>query len=201
MLDDRNPHTDDELIKTILEGDINRFEVILNRYQDHVFSVVAKHIPSAFQDDVAQDVFIRSYQSLKTYNRDGAFKYWLTSITLRTCYDFWRKRYRSRENSYGSLSENHLKWVEKIIATHSKDNFDQLTAQNEAKEVLEWALGQLTAAERLVVQLVHLEQRSVKETAALLGWSRANVKVRAFRSRKKLHEILKNSMKNKGGAK
>jgi RNA polymerase sigma-70 factor (ECF subfamily) len=61
----------------------------------------------------------------------------------------------------------------------------------EAREILNWALGKLSAGDRMVLELVYLEGLSVQETAELLGWSKANVKVRSFRARMKLEKLLR----------
>ena len=63
-------------------------------------------------------------------------------------------------------------------------------AQNEARELLDRALEKLAPADRMVLELVYLEGLALKEVAALTGWSLANVKVRAFRSRTRLKNIL-----------
>ena len=61
-------------------GDVNVFEKILTRYQDHVFAVVGKHVPHDMVEEVAHDAFVRIYQSLSTFKHHGSFKYWLTRI-------------------------------------------------------------------------------------------------------------------------
>ena len=66
--------------------------------------------------------------------------------------------------------------------------------QKEAAELLDWALANLSAEDRMVVELIYLEGLTGKEAADLLGWSIANVKVRAFRSRKRLKKLLKETM-------
>jgi RNA polymerase sigma-70 factor (ECF subfamily) len=61
--------------------------------------------------------------------------------------------------------------------------------------LLDWALAKLSPEDRMVIELVYLEELSVKEAADLLGWSAANVKVRSFRSRKKLHSLISGLIK------
>ena len=60
----------------------------------------------------------------------------------------------------------------------------------ETREILEWALGKLTPEDRMIILLVHFEGYTIHEVADFLGFTRANVKVRAFRARKKLRETL-----------
>ena len=188
---DSHSSADAEVVDQIVSGDVNAFEGLLQRYEAHVVRMVKKHIPFDKVEEVAQDVFIRVYQSLPNFKRDDSFKQWLSTITIRTCYDFWRKHYRYREIPVSSLSEKHQIWLEEAIATKSSQSFDERYSQKEAREVLDWALDRLSPEDRMVLELVYLEGYSVNEAASLLGWSSVNVKVRSFRARKKLHKLLK----------
>jgi RNA polymerase sigma-70 factor (ECF subfamily) len=89
-----------------------------------------------------------------------------------------------------SLTEKHQVWLEEAISAQAIQSFHEQSVRKEAREILDWALDRLSAADRMVLELVYLEGHSLRETADLLGWSIANVKVRSFRSRKKLHKLL-----------
>jgi len=182
---------DAEVVNQVVSGDLNGFERLLKRYEAHVLGIVTKHIPFDKVEEVAQDVFVRVYQSLPNFNRNDSFKQWLSTITIRTCYDFWRKHYRCRETPVSSLSEKHQVWLEQAMATRSSQSFDERASQKEAREILDWALDRLSSEDRVVLELVYLEGYSVKEAANLLGWSTVNVKVRSFRARKKLYRLIK----------
>jgi RNA polymerase sigma-70 factor (ECF subfamily) len=182
---------DAEIVRQVIAGNVNAFEHLLKRYQGHVLTIVKKHMPYDQVEEVAQDVFVRAYQSLPSFKKDDSFKGWLSTIAVRTCYDFWRKHYRSREFSMSSLTEKNQVWLEHAMADKSSHDFRQKGLQEEAREILAWALDRLSAEDRMVLELVYLEGYSVKEVAGLLGWSTANVKVRSFRSRKKLHKLLR----------
>jgi len=182
---------DTEIVNQVVSGDVNAFERLLERYQAHVLRIVRKHIPTDKVDEVAQDVFVRAYQSLPTFKGDDGFKHWLSTITIRTCYDFWRKHYRYREIPLSSLSEKHQVWLEEATSNSSSQSFYDRDSQKEAREILDWALDRLSPEDRMVLELVYLEGYSIKEAANLLGWSIVNVKVRSFRARKKLHKLIK----------
>jgi RNA polymerase sigma-70 factor, ECF subfamily len=187
--------SDTEIVRQILEGNINSFESLMSRYKDLVLRIVKKHVPYQEAEETAQEVFIRAFQSLHGFKGKGDLKQWLSSITVRTCYDYWRKAYRNKEVSMSSLSEKHQKWLEEVISDQSETPFQEDDVQKEATELLDWAMDKLTAEDRMVVELIYLEGLSGKETAELLGWSVANVKVRAFRSRNKLRKLLKETIK------
>jgi RNA polymerase sigma-70 factor (ECF subfamily) len=190
MPDHPRTPSDAEIIRRIIDGDVNSFEHLLKRYQDHVLRIVKKHIPLSEVEETAQDVFVRAYQALPGFKGQGSFKQWLSAVAMRTCYDFWRGRYRSREFPMSTLTENHRDWLEKTLSNQSELSFHDRGRQKEARELLDWALGKLSAKDRMVLELVYLEGLTVKEVGELLGWSSANVKVRSFRSRKRLERLL-----------
>ncbi len=186
--------SDDEIIRRILDGDVNAFEHLLVKYQDQVLKIVRKRIPYGQVEETVQDVFVRAYQSLPAFKGKSGFKQWLSAIAVRTCYDFWRKQYRAREFPMSTLTEKHQDWLEKIISDQSSRLFNEQSFQKEAREVLDWALDRLSVEDRMVLELVYLEGLSGKEAAELLGWSVANVKIRSHRSRKKLRKLLAESI-------
>jgi len=190
MNTDSHSSADTEIVNQVVSGDVNAFERLLKRYQAHVVRIVKKHIPFDKVEEVAQDVFVRTYQSLPTFKGDDGFKQWLSTITIRTCYDFWRKHYRYREIPLSSLSEKHQVWLEEATSNSSSQSFYERDSQKEAREILDWALNKLSPEDRMVLELVYLEGYSIKEAANLLGWSTVNVKVRSFRARKKLHKLI-----------
>jgi RNA polymerase sigma-70 factor, ECF subfamily len=190
-MDNDSPTSGDaEIVEQVVAGDVHAFEHLLRKYQNHVVILLKKHLPYDQIEETAQDVFIRAYRSLPTFRGESSFKQWLSTIAVRTCYDFWRKRYKSRELPMSSLTEKHQLWLEEAISAQSSQSFHEQSLQKEAREILDWALDRLTAADRMVLELVYLEGYSLRETADLLGWSIANVKVRSFRARKKLHKLL-----------
>ena len=195
MQNDSLKPSDAEIVRQVVEGNANAFESLLVRYRDLVLRIVKKHVPNNDVEETTQEVFIRAYQSLPTFKGKSGFGQWVSSIAVRTCYDYWRKAYRSREVPMGSLSEKHQNWLEQVVSDQSGQSVHEKGFQNEARELLDWALGKLSAKDRIVLELVYLEGLSGKETADLLGWSVTNVKVRSFRSRKKLEKILTGVMK------
>ena len=182
--------SDTEIVRRVLNGDVNAFESLLLRYKDTVLRIVKKHVPYNDIEETTHNVFLRAYQSLSSFKGKSGFKQWVSSIAVKTCYDFWRKTYRSREVPMSVLTEKHQNWLEQVITEQSEQAINKKASQNEARELLDWALGRLSAEDRMVMELVYLEGLSGREAADLLGWSVANVKVRCFRSRKKLEKIL-----------
>jgi RNA polymerase sigma-70 factor, ECF subfamily len=188
---DRDGIDDNQIISRVLEGDVDAYEWLLDKYQSIVLNILKKRLPFEHVEETAQVVFIKAYQSLPTYKGKSEFKNWLSSIAVKTCYDFWRKHYRNRELPMSSLSEKHEEWLEQALADQSNEVLLGKGKEVEAKEILDWALSKLSLEDKMVLELVYLEGFSNKEASDLLGWSVANVKVRSFRSRRKLEKILK----------
>ena len=182
--------SDLEIISEVLDGDTNRFEVLIERHREHVFRIVGRRVPREDVDEVAHDVFIRAWSSLPSYRGESPFEYWLSKIAVRTCHDYWRGRYRSKEAPMSSLGEDHAEWIESTMTGEPEASFNSAESRMMARDLMMRALAHLSPDDRAVIELVHLEERPVKEAADMLGWSTANVKVRAHRSRKKLRKIL-----------
>ena len=190
MPNQNDESSDAEIIRRVLAGDVNAFELLIKRYQAHVFSIVRKHVPKTQADEVAHDVFVRAYQGLGGFSEKSGFSQWLAGIAIRTSYDFWRREYRRREIPASQLTDAHREYIENTVSGVSAETFEQDGRRLEAVEILEWALNRMSAPDRMVLELVYLEEYSHREAAELLGWSVVNVKVRAYRARKKLARIL-----------
>lgn len=195
MLNESTKSSDIEIIHQVTNGHINAFETLVKKYGDFVLRIVKRHVPHAEIEDVTQNAFLRVYKSLSMYKGKGNFKSWLSSIIVRTCYDYWRKAYKSREISMNALTENHQKWLEQTIALQSLRERHEKGLKKEASEILEWALNKLPPEDRMLIELIYLEGYSGKEAAKVLGWSVSNVKVRSFRLKRKLKSILNVALK------
>jgi RNA polymerase sigma-70 factor (ECF subfamily) len=186
--------SDEEIVRQVLDGNVNAFESVILRHRVLVVTIVKKHVPQDAVEETTQDAFVRAYRSLPTFKGTGDFSQWLSSIAVRTCYDYWRKAYRSREIPLSALTEKHSQWLEQVVSQRPDEALEDTEPQMEAREVLNWALGKLSAGDRMVLELVYLEELSVQEAAEALGWSKANVKVRSFRAKMKLEKILRRVM-------
>ena len=183
--------SDEEIIQRVLKGNVDDFEGLVRRYQAHVLNMVKRHVPERDVEETAQEAIVRAYRSLSNYRGKGrGFKAWLSAVTIRTCYDYWRKTYRSKEVPLSTLTDGHKLWIEKVMAEESEQGMREKAASDEARMVLDWGLNHLSAEDRMVLELVYFEELTGREAAKLLGWTTANVKVRAFRARRKLEKIL-----------
>lgn len=190
---------DNEIIRSILNGNTDEFEVILKRYDAYVFTIVSKHLPQEMIEEAAHEIFIRIYKALPSYRAESPLKFWISKISTRYCYDYWREQYKSKEVPLASLTEEHCQWLESAVSGQSQEHFAKEEMLKESREVLQWALSKLTAEERMVITLLYFEELPVKEVAALLGWTAINIKVKAHRLRSKLRKIISSLLESERG--
>ena len=148
---------------------------------------------SAEAEDIVQEVWLKAFQKLASFRGEAPFEHWLMRMTVRTCYDFLRGHQRNRETAFSEISEAEGDWLERFAAQpeSAPENADA------ARQLIERVLEQLSPPARLVITLLEIEDRSVKEISKLTGWSVPLVKVRAFRARAEMRKILAKIAKDK----
>jgi len=181
---------DGEIINQVLQGNPDAFEILMERYNSYIFNIVGKYVPRPQVREVAHDVFVRTYQSLGNFSGHGHFSNWLATIAVRCCYDFWRQHYKNREFTLSSVTEEHQKWLDEVLAGESVQAFEELVARRESREILDYALDRLSVEDRMVLTAIYLEGLPIREVAQLLGWKVTKVNVRAYRSKKKMRKII-----------
>ena len=189
---------DSAVIARVLAGEVNAYESLIERYKTRVFSVVANHVPGADVAEVAHDVFVDAFRSLKSYAGRKPFEHWISPIAVRRCCDYWRRRHRRHDVPVTSLSPEGSEWVERVMGEGAMEEHRQREEAKAARELLDGVLAKLPAKDRMALTLVHLEGRSVGEAAELLGWSAVNVKVRAHRARRAMKGMIEELMNERG---
>lgn len=190
MKEDSVELADEAIVAQVVAGNADAFALLIDRYQHHVFRVVGRHVGRQDVEEAAHDAFVAAYRSLRRFDHSGSFKSWLTVIAVRTCYDFWRQRYRCQEVAISALSAEHLDWLEKAVENGTGEAVAGIERRYEARELLHWLLARLSPPERMVVELIYLEGRACGEAAEILGWSVANVKIRSYRARQRMKRLL-----------
>jgi len=176
-----------DLIAGVLAGDTASFEPLVRKYQPRVFATVRRYARRESEvEDIVQEVFLKAFRKLSGYRGDAPFEHWLMRLTVRTCYDFLRSHQRNREFSFTDLTEAETHWLDRFAASPAEVSETAAAARELVAHVLE----KLSPAARLVLTLLELEDRSVKEIATLTGWSPSLVKVRAFRARAEMRKCL-----------
>lgn len=187
-------HTEADLIAAVLKGDTARFETLIQKYSPRVFATARRYARRESEvEDIVQEVWLKAFQKLQSFRGDAPFEHWLMRLTLRTCYDFLRSHQRNRETTFSELSAAENDWLDRFVA--QPDSASEHAAA--ARQLIERILERLSPPARMVITLLEIEDRSVKEISKLTGWSVPLVKVRAFRARAEMRKILTRIAKDK----
>jgi len=176
-----------ELISAVLRGDSASFEPLVAKYSPRVFATARRYARRDSEiEDIVQEVWLKAFGKLKSFRSEAPFEHWLMRLAVRTCYDFLRGHQRNRVSSFSEISEPEEDWLERFVADPGSAAEDADAARLLIGRVLE----KLSPSARLVITLLEIEDRSVKEIAEITGWSVPLVKVRAFRARGEMRKIL-----------
>ncbi len=175
---------DGALVKSILGGDERSFAELIRRHKSRVFGTCSRFARDSHElDDICQEVFLRAYRKLSGFRGEAPFEHWLATLTVSVCYDYLRKERRHRENLAYNVETNE----------RTDAGAEATLSARRAKELLDWAMRQLEPEDQVVLTLLELEERSIREIAEVTGWGESKVKVRAFRARAKLKLIIEES--------
>ena len=153
-----------------------------------VIRIVRSHLPRRVaEEDLVQDIFLKMFTRLDQYKGAVAFTHWVSRIAVTTCIDQLRAQKRRPEFRWADLSEQEAEVLDSVMTSEGDVAVNDALA---ARELVYKLLGQLKPEDRLVLQLLDLEQRSVAEISEITGWNQSLVKVRAFRARGKLKKLF-----------
>ena len=186
--------TEAELIAAAVQGDTASFEPLIQKYSPRVFATARRYARRESEvEDIVQEVWLKAYQKLESFRGEAPFEHWLMRLAVRTCYDFLRAHQRNRETVFSELSEPESDWLDRFVQQPETATEDA----DAARQLIGRLLEQLSPAARLIITLLEIEERSVKEIAQLTGWSVPLVKVRAFRARAEMRKLLAKMTKEK----
>lgn len=176
------------LVAGALREDEDAARALMRHLYPFVARLVRAHRPTrAAEEDLCQMTFIRMFQNLPQYSGAVPIEHWLSRIAINTCRNALAAEKARPELRRADLSEAQEAVIDHLAATSEEPTAAE---QLQARDLVEHLLVALQPAERLVIDLLHLQQKSVDEIARLTGWSGALVKVRAFRARQKLKAHL-----------
>jgi len=175
---------DQDCIQKILEGDIQKFSILVNQYKDLVYTLALRMCKNKEEaEEVSQDTFIKVYKSLNTFKNESKFSTWLYRIAYNTCLDNLRKNKRQQQTvSIDEFTENQLKTLDNIFETME---------QEERKQTIQNCLQRLPSEDNFLLTLYYFEELSLNEISKIINAKPNYVKVKLYRSRKRLTSILK----------
>lgn len=156
---------------------------IIHQYSGFIKSVIKK-ITGSYNEDLEQEVYIKTWKNLQNYQEQGSFKSWLGTITRNVCLDYFKSSsYRQSQKEISG---------EEILANKSvNSNFDKIIDAKTRQKIILKAIDELPAKMRKVVYMCEFEDYTIKETARKLSEPEGTIKSRLFNARKILAEKLK----------
>lgn len=177
---------DTELTDRSKQGDMEAFNMIVERYQKQVFNLSARILGNmAYADDATQETFISAYRSIGKF-RGGSLRAWLMRIASNQCYDLIRA---SKRRPAESLDQSLMNPAFRVPS--SGDSTEQQALQGELAQEIQRGIMTLPEDQRTVLVLIDVQGLSYDEAAEAAGVSIGTVKSRLSRARARVRDYLK----------
>jgi RNA polymerase sigma factor (sigma-70 family) len=177
-----------ELVAAALRQDEEAARELVRRLYPLVAKLVRAHRPArSAEEDLCQMIFIKVLQNLSQFSGKVPLEHWVSRIAINTCINQIQAEKARPELREADLSEEQVAVIRNLAATT-----DELAPGESfaSRQLVEHLMSALKPAERLVIDLLYFQQRSVIEIQQATGWSAALVKVRAFRARQKMKKQM-----------
>src|SRR5262245_35590301 len=182
--------SDIDLARQAGSGDELAFEEIVRRYSPRVFRIAGRFFRNrSAVEEISQEVFLRAYTQLGTYEGRGSFEGWISRIATNTCLNELRKAKRHPEFYAADLTDDEQNWLETRLAGSSLSD-DYFERGIIAADLADKVLGTITPEDRMVLILLDGDDLPVKEVCEITGWSQSKVKIRAMRARRKVRKTV-----------
>jgi len=176
------------LVAAARQGDESAAREIVRRLYPLVVRLVRSHRPRrTAEEDLCQMIFAKVFQKLSQFSGKVPLEHWVSRIAINTCINQIHAERARPEIREADLNDEEVAVINNLAATSEELGPDRSFA---ARDLVERLLATLKPAERLVIDLLYLQQRSVAEIQALTGWGASLVKVRGFRARQKMKQQL-----------
>ncbi len=180
-----------ELARSARAGDESAFEEIMRRYSPRVFRFASRFFRQrSLVEEAAQEVFLKAFTELDSFEGRGSMEGWLTRITTNTCLNLLRSAKRRPELTVSDLTEDETAWLDSNMGAAAAERHESNERGLVAADLTERVLQTLSADDQLVLTLIDGEENSVKDVVKLTGWSESKVKVQAFRARRRMREAV-----------
>lgn len=176
-----------QIIEDILEGDRNRYKALVDRYAPLVFSVVRRFADRENDiEELAQQIFVKAYERLESFEMDSRFSSWLYSLARYHCLDY-AKNIRRSNRQFSEMKQGELEHEMAFEASP-----DQEIQKKERKALLNKALEQITPVYAEAFLLKYRDNLTYRAMARRLDATESALKVRVHRARKELKNFLGN---------
>jgi RNA polymerase sigma-70 factor (ECF subfamily) len=184
-----DPRDDAEIVRSVLEGDRNRYAVLVDACSERIVNFLARMTGNRYEaEELAQETFVRAYFALHTYDPQFKFSTWLYKIATNLCINYLKKNRRLVHVDDYQGDEGQSTWV--LPDTQASRDPVSATQRRELQHQIQQAIDQLPAAYRTVVILRHLHGLSYQEIADVIDLPIGTVKSRLGRGRCQLASLL-----------
>ena len=192
---------DFELTTLTNKGDENAFGEIVRRYSPRVFRFASRFFrQQSLVEEASQEVFLKAFTQLKNFEGRGSLEGWLTRITVNTCINILRSTKRETELTLSALTDDENDWLEQQMSMSSAVQHHSEEEKLIAADLVERVLKTMSPDDRLVLTFIDGQGYSMKEVAAMTGWTESKIKIQAFRARRRMREateiLLQAKVKN-----
>lgn len=173
----------------------------MRRYSPRVFRFASRFFRQrSLVEEAAQEVFLKAFTELGSYEGRGSMEGWLTRITTNTCLNLLRSSKRRPELIVSDLTKDENTWLDNNLADAAAERHESSQRSSAAADLAGRVLQTLSPDDQLVLTLIDGEDASVKEVVEMTGWSASKVKVRAFRARRRMREAVEKLLSPKARA-
>lgn len=186
----RSERTDKQLAELVLAGDGYAFEEIFDRHKRLVAVVASRYFRRPEEiEEIVQIVFAKAFTEMESFRGkyDRSLSSWLVKITTNSCFDQLRSQKRKPERLNCDLSEAEAEAILQVSADTSLSPEKNLLDRDLADKLI----AMIPEDDRLLLQMLYSDEMSTADIAEVFGWSRSNVKIRAWRARSALRKVLK----------
>lgn len=175
-------------IEQVLEGKINAFSYLVDRHKDKAFNLAFRICGNREEaEEIAQDAFLKAYRSLKDFRMKSSFATWLYRIVYNTAISL----VRTRRKGVLALEEFPADAVDFLSINKNQDD----AADDYRSSLVNFALQKITEEERGLITLYYYNELDTEEISKITGISKSNIKVKLFRARQKMLEIIRKAEK------
>jgi RNA polymerase sigma-70 factor (ECF subfamily) len=180
----------EDLMIRIAEGDADAFEILVSRHQASVLNLIYRFIGNRTQaKDLAQEVFIRVWQSAKSYEPKAKFTTWIYRIATNVCFNELKSARRKKWFSFGHSDDQHGGTIEETLSDRAPSAEDLLLERERSRQISD-ALQSLPDNQRLALVLKRYDELSYQEIAQIIGCSVSAVESLLVRAKRTLQEKL-----------
>lgn len=177
-------------IEEVLAGSVNAFATLVDRHKDKAFNLAFRICGNREEaEEIAQDAFVKAFRSLKNFRKKSSFATWLYRIVYTTSISL----VRTRKKGVLSLED----FPADAVDFMGTDKTEEDAEEEYRNSLVSFALQKISEEERGIVTLYYFNELKIEEISEITGISRQNIKVKLFRARARMADILRKTERKK----